>query len=141
MSDAQIDAKGVKRTPISGWPFAVKEVFDVAGVVTSGGSKAYDDRLSYNANLRNAWDVHRQTGRGLITGRQDDWANPRVAKFHFPKSAHPTVPDADASAVLSHASTLRTDRNKRYSAASETTASPDLVSLQDDMRPVPKRPL
>lgn len=32
-------------SPISGWPFAVKEVFDVAGVATAGGSRAYEDRV------------------------------------------------------------------------------------------------
>ncbi|MEM7172162.1 MAG: amidase [Pseudomonadota bacterium] len=31
---------------IHGWPFAVKEVFDVAGVQTSGGSQAYKDRIA-----------------------------------------------------------------------------------------------
>lgn len=33
-------------SPISGWPFAVKEVFDVAGVETSGGSQAFKDRIA-----------------------------------------------------------------------------------------------
>ncbi|QFT34215.1 Glutamyl-tRNA(Gln) amidotransferase subunit A [Labrenzia sp. THAF82] len=33
-------------SPIAGWAFAVKEVFDVAGVVTSGGSQAYEDRVA-----------------------------------------------------------------------------------------------
>lgn len=33
-------------SPIHGWPFAVKEVFDVAGVPTSGGSQAYKDRIA-----------------------------------------------------------------------------------------------
>lgn len=32
-------------SPINGWPFAVKEVFDVAGVETSGGSQAFNDRI------------------------------------------------------------------------------------------------
>ena len=32
-------------SPVHGWPFAVKEVFDVEGVSTSGGSPAFDDRL------------------------------------------------------------------------------------------------
>ncbi|MEM8703979.1 MAG: amidase [Pseudomonadota bacterium] len=33
-------------SPVCGWPFAVKEVFDVAGVQTSGGSRAYQDRVA-----------------------------------------------------------------------------------------------
>lgn len=33
-------------SPVFGWPFAVKEVFDVAGVHTSGGSRAYQDRVT-----------------------------------------------------------------------------------------------
>lgn len=33
-------------SPIFGWPFAVKEVFDVQGVVTAGGSRAYQDRIA-----------------------------------------------------------------------------------------------
>lgn len=32
-------------SPVHGWPFAVKEVFDVAGVPTSGGSQAFEDRI------------------------------------------------------------------------------------------------
>lgn len=32
-------------SPLKGWPFAVKEVFAVAGVVTSGGSKAFSERI------------------------------------------------------------------------------------------------
>ncbi|XWN30006.1 MAG: amidase [Devosia sp.] len=32
-------------SPVQGWPFAVKEVLDVAGVVTAGGSQAYADRI------------------------------------------------------------------------------------------------
>ena len=32
-------------SPMNGWAFAVKEVFDVAGVATSGGSQAYKDRM------------------------------------------------------------------------------------------------
>ncbi len=49
VSDAQASEAIVNAEPqtsqISGWPFAVKEVFDVAGVATSGGSKAYEDRV------------------------------------------------------------------------------------------------
>lgn len=46
-------------SPIFGWPFAVKEVFDVAGVATSGGSQAYKDRVATSdatvvARLRSA---------------------------------------------------------------------------------------
>ena len=33
-------------SPVFGWPFAVKEVFDVANVQTSGGSRAYQDRVA-----------------------------------------------------------------------------------------------
>lgn len=35
-----------KSTPINGWPFAVKEVFDVAGVEITGGSQAFKDRIA-----------------------------------------------------------------------------------------------
>ncbi len=35
----------VSSSPVHGWPFAVKEVFDVAGVSTSGGSPAFEDRM------------------------------------------------------------------------------------------------
>lgn len=33
-------------SPLFGWPFAVKEVLDVAGIRTSGGSRAYQDRVA-----------------------------------------------------------------------------------------------
>ncbi|MEM1129674.1 MAG: amidase [Pseudomonadota bacterium] len=39
-ADPQPDA-----SPIQGWPFAVKEVFDVSGIPTSGGSQAYENRV------------------------------------------------------------------------------------------------
>lgn len=45
LAAATVDANPVT-SPISGWPFAVKEVFDVAGVETSGGSKAFKDRIA-----------------------------------------------------------------------------------------------
>lgn len=47
--EARSEANGASlsssASPIFGWPFAAKEVFDVAGVVTSGGSRAYEDRI------------------------------------------------------------------------------------------------
>lgn len=33
-------------SPVHGWPFAVKEVFAVAGVAISGGSQAFSDRIT-----------------------------------------------------------------------------------------------
>ncbi|MET1413171.1 amidase [Roseibium sp. HPY-6] len=44
-SSVDADKTGTQ-SPIFGWPFAVKEVFDVAGVVTAGGSQAYQDRVA-----------------------------------------------------------------------------------------------
>ncbi|WP_420332075.1 amidase [Roseibium sp.] len=44
-SAAAADVNG-SASPIFGWPFAVKEVFDVANVQTSGGSRAYQERVA-----------------------------------------------------------------------------------------------
>ena len=53
--------------PIQGWPFAVKEVFDVAGVLTSGGSQAYKDRVAST----NATVVERlRSAGGILVGTQ-----------------------------------------------------------------------
>jgi len=41
---AEVDAAKIS-SPIHGWPFAVKEVFDIAGVPTSGGSAAFHGRV------------------------------------------------------------------------------------------------
>ncbi|MEO0979894.1 MAG: amidase [Pseudomonadota bacterium] len=54
--DARSSAAGAdvnaSTSPVFGWPFAVKEVFDVAGVHTSGGSRAYQDRVAaYDATV------------------------------------------------------------------------------------------
>ncbi|WP_171209669.1 MULTISPECIES: amidase [unclassified Ruegeria] len=52
---------------IKGWPFAVKEVFDVAGVVTSGGSKAYKDRVP----SKDATAIERlRAAGGILVGTQ-----------------------------------------------------------------------
>lgn len=49
VNEARADAikvdEGSAKTKVSGWPFAVKEVFDVKGVPTSGGSAAFSDRI------------------------------------------------------------------------------------------------
>ncbi|MEM8976986.1 MAG: amidase, partial [Pseudomonadota bacterium] len=71
VSEAQVDATSaggaLLTSPIQGWPFAVKEVFDVAGVVTSGGSKAYQDRVPSN----DATVVERlRSAGGILVGTQ-----------------------------------------------------------------------
>ncbi len=55
---AEADANA-NSSSITGWPFAVKEVFDVAGVEISGGSQAYRNRIAASdatvvARLRSA---------------------------------------------------------------------------------------
>jgi Asp-tRNA(Asn)/Glu-tRNA(Gln) amidotransferase A subunit family amidase len=63
----QTDARHSAATPIAGWPFAVKEVFDVAGVATSGGSRAYANRVP----ARDATAVARlRAAGGALVGTQ-----------------------------------------------------------------------
>ncbi|MEM6891199.1 MAG: amidase [Pseudomonadota bacterium] len=71
ISEAQASAADTNVDPqkpqIEGWPFAVKEVFDVAGLVTSGGSKAYGHRVP----SKDAVVVERlRAAGGILVGTQ-----------------------------------------------------------------------
>ncbi|MEM1362894.1 MAG: amidase [Pseudomonadota bacterium] len=67
LSEASSADDSLASSPIGGWPFAVKEVLDVAGVPTSGGSQAYKDRVP----KRDATVLERlRAAGGVLVGTQ-----------------------------------------------------------------------
>lgn len=67
LSAAATADKNPGLSPVNGWPFAVKEVFDVAGVQISGGSRAFKDRIA----TTDATAIERlRSAGGVLVGTQ-----------------------------------------------------------------------